>query len=690
MLLSDRRPRRSDCRLFGIPLALAIFLSALAPRIAIGQEAAPRGAALPNAARPRPVLPVSRLAPVPLPAITTDPTSSAFTSSAALSLSWSHTIGAGSNRLLLVGVSINAGTTVSSVTWGAQALALVGAQNGQATQSRSEIWSLVAPASGTGTITVNMSAAAVFGAGGASFSGVDQTTPLGTFVSAGNNSTTPTVTVTSAAGELVFDTLAARGDSLTATVGAGQTQLWNYTTGSSPNDVIGASSTEPGAASVTMSWTLAIGRSWALGAVPIRPTLPTPTPTFTLTTTPTSTFTASRTPTFTPSLTPTFTSTNTLTPSRTPTLTFTPSNTPSNTPTNTFTPSRTPSITPTDTPSPTSTFTPSQTPTFTPSLTPSPTPTATFTASNTPTNAPTNTFTPSRTPSNTPTDTPTPTFTPSQTPTFTFTPSNTPSNTPTNTFTPSGTASSTPTPTFTPSATASSTPTLTFTPSRTPSSSATPTSTATNTPTRTPTATPSATSTPTVTLTASATPTTSGTPTLTATPSRTPTVTPTPGGGNSCDLSIGKTSSPNPVAPGQTLVYTLTVANAGPAAADGVTVTDPLPAGTTFVSCTVSQGTCAGPAPGTNGTVVASLGTIPNGGGAAITIQTTVTAPAGSIRNTATVTSTTPDDNPDNNTDSTVVVSNSSIPTLSPPFLALLALALAALGFTILRRTSAL
>jgi uncharacterized repeat protein (TIGR01451 family) len=144
------------------------------------------------------------------------------------------------------------------------------------------------------------------------------------------------------------------------------------------------------------------------------------------------------------------------------------------------------------------------------------------------------------------------------------------------------------------------------------------------------------------------------------------------------------------VAPGQTLVYTLTVANAGPAAADGVTVTDPLPAGTTFVSCTASQGTCAGPAAGTNGTVVASLGTIPNGGGATITIQTTVVAPAGSIRNTATVTSTTPDDNPDNNTDSTVVVSNSSIPTLSASFLAILAVALAAVGFAILRRTSAL
>ncbi|MFY9552345.1 MAG: DUF11 domain-containing protein [Thermoanaerobaculia bacterium] len=165
------------------------------------------------------------------------------------------------------------------------------------------------------------------------------------------------------------------------------------------------------------------------------------------------------------------------------------------------------------------------------------------------------------------------------------------------------------------------------------------------------------------------------------------TPTPTPAG-PSADLSIQKVSSPNPVQAGQILVHSITVANAGPSTALGVTVTDPLPPGTTFVSCAPSQGTCTGPPVGTNGTVVASLGTILAGSGATLTIRTTVVTASGMIRNTATVTSTTPDPNPDNNSASDVVVSGSTIPTLSAPMLTLLALALAAIGFALLRRTS--
>jgi hypothetical protein len=341
---------------------------------------------------------------VQMPLIASDSASSAFTSTASTTLSWSHTVGASPNRLLLVGVSINAGTAVSSVTYGAQSLSLVGAQNGQVTQSRMELWSLVAPASGTSTVTVTMSASAVFGAGAESFSDVDQATPLGTFVGAGDNTTTPTVTVSSAVGELVFDTVGVRGDALSATADAGQAQAWNWTTGGSPNDVIGAASTKPGAPSVTMTWAegTATGKSWAIGAVSIRPATPVPTPTFTFTSTPT--------PSSTPTNTPTWTST----PTWTPTPTSTPTHTPTNTPTNTPTPTSTPTSTPTWTPTPTSTptHTPTNTPTFTPTPTWTSTPTPTMTPTNTPTHTPTRTPTWTMTPTSTPTSTPTPTATP--------------------------------------------------------------------------------------------------------------------------------------------------------------------------------------------------------------------------------------------------------------------------------------
>jgi hypothetical protein len=85
---------------------------------------------------------------------------------------------------------------------------------------------------------------------------------------------------------------------------------------------------------------------------------------------------------------------------------------------------------------------------------------------------------------------------------------------------------------------------------------------------------------------------------------------------------------------------------------------------------------------------MANLGTIPAGAGATVTITVLVTpAASGSLGNTATVTTSTPDSNPDNNADTEIVVGGTPIPTLSFPMLALLAAALAALGALVLRRT---
>ncbi|MDH5233923.1 MAG: hypothetical protein OEW77_03120, partial [Gemmatimonadota bacterium] len=65
-------------------------------------------------------------------------------------LSWSHTVGSGVNRFLLVGVSIrSAKSSVTGVTYGGRSLSLVGAQNNSDNAVRTEIWRLAAPASGT-------------------------------------------------------------------------------------------------------------------------------------------------------------------------------------------------------------------------------------------------------------------------------------------------------------------------------------------------------------------------------------------------------------------------------------------------------------------------------------------------------------------------------------------------------------
>jgi len=109
------------------------------------------------------------------------------------------------------------------------------------------------------------------------------------------------------------------------------------------------------------------------------------------------------------------------------------------------------------------------------------------------------------------------------------------------------------------------------------------------------------------------------------------------------DLALSK-SGPASVSVGGSVTYTLTVSNSGGAAAANVTLTDTLPALTTFVSCTPSQGTCSGGA-----TVTAAMGTIPAGGAATLTIQITVQGVPRTMTNNATVTTTTTEPNLTNN-----------------------------------------
>ena len=192
------------------------------------------------------------------------------------SITISHTT-SGAERLMLVGVSMNnnQSETVSTVTYNGASLDPVGAAT-EGTDTRVEIWRLLAPATGTHDVVITFSASVRNGAkaGVMTFTNVDQTTPLGTFVPANGNSAGPaTVDVTSATDELVFDTSSCEGCS-TMTVGPGQSQRWavNALEGStSILQTLARASTEPGDTTVTMSWTLGATNAWAIGAVPIKP-----------------------------------------------------------------------------------------------------------------------------------------------------------------------------------------------------------------------------------------------------------------------------------------------------------------------------------------------------------------------------------------------------------------------------------
>jgi uncharacterized repeat protein (TIGR01451 family) len=128
----------------------------------------------------------------------------------------------------------------------------------------------------------------------------------------------------------------------------------------------------------------------------------------------------------------------------------------------------------------------------------------------------------------------------------------------------------------------------------------------------------------------------------------------------SADVMIAKTGPANAAA-GSNIVYTLTISNNGPSDANSVSVTDTIPANTTFVSAMPSQGSCSG-----TSTVTCALGTIASAGSATVTltVKADPSVPGGStISNTAAVSSTTSDPNAANNssTASTTVSTSADV-----------------------------
>lgn len=186
-------------------------------------------------------------------------------------------------------------------------------------------------------------------------------------------------------------------------------------------------------------------------------------------------------------------------------------------------------------------------------------------------------------------------------------------------------------------------------------------------------------------------PTATGTITNTASVSST-TADPNPGNGSATtspavispattDVRITKSVSGARFSAGSEVTYTIVATNNGPAVATNVVVTDILPAGTTFVSATPTQGSCSGTT-----TVTCNAGILLSGGNVTITLVVQLPFVLGSVSNTATVTSDNADSNPTNNSATAALDVTSEIPSLSPLALALLAMALGGVSLLVMKR----
>lgn len=186
-------------------------------------------------------------------AVTVDAATAGGTYTNATSKSWTHTCAAGSVLYVSLALRIVSSEATSiSITYNGSAMTFVDSTVFDGVIAGTKIVTYVhtSPDSGANTVAASWTNGQTGGCGSVSFLGADGTN--GTIVEAmeasGTPSSTPTVTVSSQTGDLVYSALCVTSN---AAPTAGDTERWN-------NGValtcFGAASTQTGAASVDMDW----------------------------------------------------------------------------------------------------------------------------------------------------------------------------------------------------------------------------------------------------------------------------------------------------------------------------------------------------------------------------------------------------------------------------------------------------
>ena len=100
-----------------------------------------------------------------------------------------------------------------------------------------------------------------------------------------------------------------------------------------------------------------------------------------------------------------------------------------------------------------------------------------------------------------------------------------------------------------------------------------------------------------------------------------------PGGTWAADLSVANAVDHATANPGDSVTYTVTATNAGPAVAVGSHLTDQLPDGADFLSATASQGSCSP----SNNDIVCELGDLASGATATLTLTVRLNQPGSAV-----------------------------------------------------------
>lgn len=195
-------------------------------------------------------------------------TASANTTGTTLNLS-TQTV-AGSNEVLVVGISgqTQASAASTTVVWDSvganQSMSLITSINDSGASGYVQIWGLVNPTPGNKTITASWSGSQQVGISSAAFTGADQGGGSSTFptTATGAGASTPTLAITNVTGGMVVDTVSSSG------VISAPTQTVMTPINNSPAFGIGMSRSSA-SGSVTFGWTSS--GAWGEAAIVIAP-----------------------------------------------------------------------------------------------------------------------------------------------------------------------------------------------------------------------------------------------------------------------------------------------------------------------------------------------------------------------------------------------------------------------------------
>jgi hypothetical protein len=195
---------------------------------------------------------------------------------ATTNITWSHTV-TGANTLIICLAAIGNGGNVSAFTVNAQALTLAGTRaSGAVPASKIEMWYRIAPTSGTVSLTLASSADRVVG-GCTSFTGADQTTPLGTVLTnpVDDSVDASAISVTVPTNGLGYGGVLYHGTTAACTavtmVNGAMVRGFDTCVGVAGDDVIGSSATRPSTGGI--SWANEAGANRASIAVPLSPSV---------------------------------------------------------------------------------------------------------------------------------------------------------------------------------------------------------------------------------------------------------------------------------------------------------------------------------------------------------------------------------------------------------------------------------